>query len=243
MGKKETPQPQALTSVPSAPTFSDQISEYMANYPKLLQLQQQYGPQLAQMDLDLTKQFSPQYSDFLNSEQQRLTPNTFGLQEQLAKLAADNMGGGLPDGLRSSYVDQLRAEIGPNAGSGIGGDYVSTNLLKLGENYRNYYQNLGLSLLSRSPINQPAQPNFQNPVGNFGIGDLANFNLGGYQSYLSGTVNQPFYVPGGGTGGSMLGGAASGAASGAIAGSALGPYGAAIGGVAGGLMGAFGGKK
>lgn len=246
MGKKETPEPQPLVQVPSPPSLSSSISDYVANYPKLVDLEKQYSPQLAQLDFDLLKQFGPQLTDYSVAEQQRLTPNTYGLQESLAKIAADGMGAGLPDQLRNSYLDNLRSEIGPNAGSGIGADYVSTNLLRLGEDYKSYYQNLGLSLLNRMPITQPSSPSFRNPVGNFGLGDASQLGMQGYSAYTNALSNQPFYQRQAGKGGmsSMFGGAGMGALMGLALAAPTGglsiPAGMALGAGAGGIAGGGG---
>lgn len=232
--------PQPAVNVPQPPTMSQNIEEYIRLYPKLFDLEKQYSPQEAQLQLDLLNQYGPKFNDYLVSQQKELTPYTYGLQEQLAQLASDNMGGRLPNRLSDVYVDQFRSEIGPNIGSGVGADYVSSNMAKLNEDYSRYYQNLGLSLINRIPMNSisPTTPNFSNPAGNFGIGDLSRYNQGNYGSYVGALVSQPLYYPrSGGSGGFNTQGAIGGGFSGAQAGSAFGPWGTAIG----GALGAFGG--
>lgn len=244
MGKKDEPQPQPLTSIPSPPSLSTSINDYIQNYPKIFDLEKQYGPQLAQMDYDLFKQYSPLYTQELANQQKQLNPITYGLQEQLAQIASDGMSGGIPSALKNSYLDQLRAEIGPNAGSGIGADYVSTGLLRLGEDYKNYYQNLGLSLLNRVPISSPANPNFKSTNSLFDPTSAIQNNLGGYGSYVSGLVNQPYYMPssrgGGGMGGGL--GSALGMGVGALLAAPTGGVSIPVGAMLGGMMGGAGGS-
>lgn len=236
MGKKSSaPAPQPVAQIPQAPTFSQNIKEYIDNYPQLFSLQEQYGPKEAQLGLDLLKQFGPQYDAYESAQQKELTPYTFGLQEQLAKLASENATSELPNALRDSYLDQFRAEVGPNAGSGIAGDYISNNLARASEQYRNYYQNLGLSLINRVPVSStsPANPQFSNPVGNFGLSELQNYNANTYGNYVQGLTSVPYYVPGGKRGGFNTSGALMGGIGGAMYGGGL------PGAIGGGIMGGF----
>lgn len=249
MGKKSSPSPapapQPVVQIPQAPTMSQNISEYIANYPKLFDLQKQYGPQEAQLGLDLLKQFGPQYDAYESEQQKALTPYTYGLQEQLAKMASENYGAAMPENLRNEYVNQYRAEIGDNAGSGIGADYMGNRMAGAAEDYRRYYQNLGLSLINRMPMSAPSNPQFSRPGGNFGVGDLAGYNAQTYNSYLGGLTSVPYYIPqggGGGKGGLNYTGALGGAAQGAAYGSSFGPWGTGIGAIVGGAAGLFGGR-
>lgn len=51
-----------------------------------------------------------------------------------------------PSAEREAYLDELRANLGTNVGSGIGADYTSRGLLNLEEEWRQYYQNLAQEL-------------------------------------------------------------------------------------------------
>lgn len=235
--KSSSPAPQPVVSVPSPPSMSQNISEYIQNYPKLFELSKQYGPQEAQLGLDLLKQFGPQYDAYESQQQKELTPYTYDLQESLAKLAGENMNADLPGKLRETYLDQFRSEIGPNVGSGIGAGYVSDNLARASEGYRNYYQNLGLSLINRVPVGSvsPTIPQFSNPVGNYGFGDLQGYNAQNYGNYVNALISQPFIYGPQGSGKSRFNttGALTGGAQGYAYG---GPVGAGIGAVMGGFF-------
>lgn len=203
-------------SVPPPPSIGQSISEYLAALPQIYSAEQQYGPQFAQLQYDLG---------------QRFYPYTSGLQEQLARQSAEGISAGVPDWMRQEYISNLRAASGENVGSPIAADYESTGLLRLGEDYRNYFRNLGLSLTGRLPLTQG-----QN-VAMGGIPSALNYGSQNYGNYVSGLVNQPFGYHGGQ--GSRFGGALQGAAGGALAGSPFGPPGMIIGGSLGSLGGYF----
>jgi hypothetical protein len=231
VGKKESaPAPQPVAQVPQAPTYAQSVKDYVDNYPQLFALQEKYAPLEARQQLDLLNQYGPELSDYYSQEQQRLTPYTYGLQENLAKIAQDNMMGGIPDALRSSYIDQYRAEVGQNAGSPIGADYVSNNLARTAQDYNQYYQGLGLSLINKIPAqaNTAQSINSSNTAG--GLQNALGYNQGNYGNYVQGITNVP-YTNGmyGGSNGLNFGGQLGSAASGAMAGSSFGPWGTAIG--------------
>lgn len=247
-------QPQAAVNIPARESYYDNILQYSKAYPEIFKLMQEYGPKEAELGLDLLQEFGPQYDQYAVQQQKELTPYTYGLQEQLAKLAFDNSGanpdsmgyGMVPSALKSAYLDQFRSEVGPNAGSGIGADYVSNNLARVSEDYKGHYQNLGLSLLGRIPNQAPSTPSFSNPAS--GLGNALNYNASTYGNYVQGLTNVPYYYP---KKGGMFnsGGMMSGAGAGALAGLALAaptgglsiPMGMALGSGAGGFMGGFGG--
>lgn len=225
-GSKSVPQPAA--QVPQAPSYGAQLSDYISNYPKMYALEQEYGPKEAQLTLDLLKQYGPQYDQYLKEQQDAINPVTAGLQENLAKIAQDNMGGGLPDYLKNQYLDTLRSELGSNVGSGIGADYVSRNLASLGEQYRNNYQNLALSLINRTPV-QSAMSNvpYANPTS--GFGNSLNYGASTYGNYVQGLTSMPYYTNGGSSAGStagMLGAMLGGNLLGSFGGSGTGSFGA-----------------
>lgn len=187
-----SPAPQPVAQVPQPPTYAQSVKDYVDNYPQLFELQKKYAPLEAQQQLDLLNQYGPELSNYYSEEQKRLTPYTYGLQENLAKVAQDNMMGGIPDSLRNSYVDQYRAEVGPNAGSPIGADYVSNNLARTAQDYNQYYQGLGLSLINKIPAssNTPSTINSSNTAA--GLPQALGYNQGNYGNYAQGITNVPY---------------------------------------------------
>lgn len=191
-GGNSQPAPQPVASVPAPPTYGQSVKDYVDNYPQLFALQEKYAPLEARQQLDLLNQYGPELSDYYSQEQQRLTPYTYGLQENLAKVAQDNMMGGIPDALRSSYIDQYRAEVGQNAGSPIGADYVSNNLARTAQDYNQYYQGLGLSLINKIPAtsNTPSTINSSNTAA--GLPQALGYSQGNYGNYVQGMTNIPY---------------------------------------------------
>lgn len=171
--KTETPQP-------AAPTTSGSISEYVQNFPQLMQLQQQYNPQLAAQDFALAQEYAPKYQELMRQTEAEAYPYTAGLQEQLAKRASEGIGGGLTPELEQSYRERLRSEIGPNVGSGIGADYVSRGLIDAEQQYQRYYDDLGLSLTGRLPLSQATNPQFRTTSNVLAPQDVMSFNQGVY---------------------------------------------------------------
>lgn len=171
--KTETPQP-------AAPTTSSSISEYIQNYPQLMQLQQQYNPQLAAQDFALAQEYAPKYQQLMQDTEAQAYPYTAGLQEQLAKRASEGIGGGLTPQLEQSYRERLRSEIGPNVGSGIGADYVSRGLVDAEQQYQRYYDDLGLSLTGRLPLSQATNPQLRTASSILAPQDVMSFNQGVY---------------------------------------------------------------
>lgn len=148
-------------AAPATPTTASTIQDYVANFPQLVALQQQYNPQLAAQDFALAEQYVPKYQQLMQETEKQAYPYTAGLQEQLAKRAQEGIGGVLTAQMEQSYRDRLRSEIGPNVGSGIGADYVSRGLIDAEQQYQRYYDDLGLSLTGRLPLSQAQNQQFR----------------------------------------------------------------------------------
>lgn len=168
---------------PAAPTASDNAAALAAAAPATYQAAATYNPQYAALDYNIAQQYGPQYAELYKKVNEQLYPETAGLQENLAGQAVQGMSGAVPDAMKQQYIDQLRSELGPNAGSGIGADYVSRGMINQGEQYKNYYQNLALSLAGRQPLGQYATPTGQNVAEGFNYGNVANNAMQGYGSY------------------------------------------------------------
>lgn len=168
------------TPAPTAPTTTSSISEYIANYPKLMELQQQYNPQLAAQDFALSQEYAPKYQQLMQETEAAAYPYTAGLQEQLAKRASEGIGGSLTPELEAGYRDRLRSELGPNVGSGVGADYVSRGMIEANQQYQRYYDDLGLSLTGRLPLSQASNPQFRTTSSVLDPNSVMSFNQGVY---------------------------------------------------------------
>ena len=232
MGGSKSPTIIQPPAPPSAPSLGATIQDYVANYPQLVAQQQQYGPELAQLDYQLQQQYAPQYAALEKQINESLYPKTAGIQEQLATQASQGMNEGLPADLRQQYVSDFNAGIGMNVNSPIGVSDRNVALTQLNKQWGDYYRNLGLSVAGRQPLAQGQQGiQYQNP--NQGLDAALGFasqNFGttmqGYDAFNRGTL--AYKSAGLGTG--------IGAGAGALAGGAFGQplLGAQIGGMIGG---------
>jgi len=177
----------AVNAVPKPPTLSEILSQYVSVLPQLIQAEGQYGPQMAQNELNLTKQFTPQFNDLFQAEEQRLYPNTASLQELFAGQAAQGSQEGLSPALLRQYSDFFNANLGSNIGSPIGAGAISKNLIELQEARKDQFRNFGLSLLGRLPAYNPAQVPGGQVTGGFNFGGAVDTALQGYSPFVSAT--------------------------------------------------------
>lgn len=200
MGSPKIVQP----TPPPAPSVSDNINAYVEAQPKLFELQQQQAPQEIAQQLELLQQYGAPYAEAYKDIQARLYPETTALQEDLAKQAQQGYTSGLTESARNMYRDEFKALVGDQARAGIGANYISSNLVNQDLAYRQYNQNLALSLAGRQPLTNPYQPQFTNQVGQFAPGDVMAYNQGIYGSQLAfskpfqSQSNVPGYLAGGG---------------------------------------------
>lgn len=233
MGSKPSPTIIEAPAPPPAPSYGGTIKDYVENYPQLMAMQQQYAPQLAQLEYDLQTQYGPQYAALQKQMNEQLYPETAGLQENLAQQARIGMESGLPDDIRQRYVSDFNAGLGMNANAPIGISDRNVALTQLNEQWKNYYQNLGLSAAGRQPLAQGQQQAFADPTA--GLQGALNFaqqsyggQVQGYGSSLANRIIQP----------KSSGFSGMGAMAGAIGGNMLFP---GVGGmIGGGLLGGFG---
>lgn len=208
---------QTPVSIPPPQSIGSAISDYLAALPQLLAAEQQYAPQFAELQRSLESRFYPY---------------TAGLQEQLAQQAAEGINAETPDWMRNEYISNIRAASGENVGSPIAADYESTGLLRLKEDYRNYFRNLGLNVTGRLPLT-----GYQS-VALSGVPAATQYATSNYGSYVNALANQP--IIGGRRGGGWMG-----ALGGAGGGGALGYLMGGWPGLAAGLIGgsAYGGFR
>jgi hypothetical protein len=148
----------------------------------MYQAQLDYAPKFAQSELDLTSQYAPQYKALQDS----LYPELAKLDTTMTKQAADGVASTeLSPALKNQYLDQFRSEVGDQAGSGVGADYVSRSMLNAGVAQQQYYQNMALSLTGRQPLYQAQSTNIPNMAQGFNYGSVANQLQQGYGNYSS----------------------------------------------------------
>jgi hypothetical protein len=216
---------------PAAPSASQSIQDYVNAYPQLVGLQQQYGPQTAGLDYQLFQQYAPKYTQTAQDIQSQVYPETSKLQESLATQALQGMNGQLPDWAKQQYQSDFNAGIGSNVNAPIGVSDRNVGLLNLQKQWQDYYRNLGLSVAGRQPLQQTANPTFQNAGSSESVNPFLSYGANTYASQVAGyghqQQNSAYYRPqsaGSGIGSLIggIGGASVGGPMGALAGAGIG---------------------
>lgn len=202
MGKGD-PQVIQPAAPPAPPSASAQMQDYITNYPKMVALQQEYNPQTAQLDYELFQQYAPKYTQAAQDIQNQVYPQTSKLQEALATQALEGMNSNLPDWAKQQYQSDFNAGLGMNVNAPIGVSDRSIGLLNLQKQWQDYYRNLGLSVAGRQPLQQTANPSFQNAAGAENINPFLSYGastygtqMAGYGAQVAGTqyYNKPSFM-------------------------------------------------
>jgi len=125
-------------------------------------------------------EYQPKFAALNKETQEQLYPELAGLSKELVAQAKAGMTEGLPDWARERYRDEVRGMLGQNVQSPIGADYASTGMLDLEHNWKNYYQNMGLSLSNKMPMTTP-----QSLTSGFTPQSVMGMNQGTYSPYAS----------------------------------------------------------
>ena len=219
-GETVIQQPQPV----AAPTATASISEYIANQPRLFELQQQQAPLEAQQQLELLQEFGPQMGAAVKAGQEALAPETSAIQEELAATARERMQGGLSPEERAQFLSDFSGQLGTNIGSPIGALATSRSLMLASQQRQREGENLGLSLAGRQQLAQPQAPSVNNLSGSLTPGQVMNFNqgiygtqggmfgaqAGMYNQQLASQPSSPLGLLFGGVGGAAAGGLGSG---------------------------------
>lgn len=172
MGGSDTVYSSSQQSVPST---ADAVKAWVEALPQVYETQMQYNPLLAQQQVELAQQYAEPYGQAYLAAQKAMYPEEYAMKEKLSNLALSNMESGMPDWMQKQYRDTLAANIGSNAGSPIGADYMSTGMLQANEDYKNYYQNLALSLSGNQPIMQATTPTTTDYMSSFSPSSVMSY--------------------------------------------------------------------
>lgn len=227
MGGSKTP------SAPAQPTATGSMNDFVNNYPRLFQLEQQYAPQEAQLNLDMAKQYALPMSQALKDAQDQLYPDQAKLRDTITQQAVKGVDSDVPSWMQDAYRSNMNAQLGANVNSPIGADYMSRGLLQQKQDWQNYYRSLGMQISSGQPIYnaQPAQ--YTNQLANYTPQGVMNFNQQGYGT-AAGIYGHQLQNSGGNMGGM---GAALGTGLGMLLAAPTGGMSMAAGGMLGGMMG------
>jgi hypothetical protein len=175
--------------VPQPQTTAQSMSDYITNYPRLFELQQQYAPQEAAMNVALTQQYAEPMAAALKSAQDTLYPTETAITEKAGTTALAGMDSEMPSWMKDKYLSDLRANLGTTVGSGIAADYTSRGLLEQQKGWNDYYTNMGLSLAGKQPVYGAQQTGYTNQLGGYTAQGVANTNASNYGNMVGAFSN------------------------------------------------------
>lgn len=129
---------------PAPPTSTGSVSEYISNYPRLIEAQEQYGGR------DLASQ---------RAAQEFAYPELAGMSQDLMGQISQGMNESVPDWYASQVQDTLKSQLGrnlvynPQAQESFG---LRTQEAHKG--YQDYYRNLAMSMANKQPVFQSQSP-------------------------------------------------------------------------------------
>lgn len=170
---------------PQAPTQTSSLSEYIANYPRLVELQGQYAPVEAQQQLDMLRQYGTPMAEQYKSINEALYPETAGLQENLSAQARIGMEEGLSPQEREQYRNTYSSELGTNAGSPIGADYMSANMMNAEQQRKDYYRNLAITQSGKQPLASGSMPTYNQISSGYSPSSALGYSSGIYGTNAS----------------------------------------------------------
>lgn len=176
-------------STPAAPSTADSVQAWVNSLPTVFAEQQRQAPLEAQQQLELLQRYGAPMGQAVMAAQSSMYPVTTQLQEKLATAASQGMDSGLPDWAKNSYRDTYRAQLGENALSGAGADYMSRGMMEAEKSWRDYYNNLGLTVAGRQPLSNPQAPQTSNYTSGFTPGSVMNYNATNYGNYSNAYQN------------------------------------------------------
>lgn len=174
---------------PQQPSTADAVREWVNSMPQVYQTQMEYAPLQAQQQVQLAEQFAQPLGEAYLAAQKAMYPETTAIQEAYAQQALQGSTQGLSDAERRDYMDYFNANLGSNAGSGIGANYVANNLTQLDLQRKDYYRNLGLSLAGRSPLAQPSAPQTSDYMSSFTPNSVMGYTSNNYGTYSNAYAN------------------------------------------------------
>lgn len=146
-------------AAPTAPTPESEVNAWVSALPKVYQAQMDYQLPMAQAQ---------------KSAMESLYPTTAGLQENLAGQATQGMQSGVPQYMQDQWQSNMNAQLGSNAGSPIGADYMSRGLMQQQQEWKNYYSQMAMSLAGRQPLAQPSLDYMTGFTPNQVMGNMSN---------------------------------------------------------------------
>lgn len=170
---------------PAQPSTADAVNAWVQSMPQVYQTQMQYAPLQAQQQVELAQKYAQPYGEALKKANEALYPGTSALQEKLAGQALEGMSGEVPEWYKKQWKDYYNTNLGTNAGSGIGADYVSRGMSEQIKGWGDYYRNLALSVTNRQPLTQATTPQTTDYMSQFTPTANMNYMANTYGTYGS----------------------------------------------------------
>jgi hypothetical protein len=173
-------------SAPAQPSTADAVKAWVESMPQVFAEQQRQAPLEAQQQLSMLQDYGVPIGLATQNIDKALNPITSSLQENMASQASTGMNATtMPDWMKRQYTSDINANLGTNAGSPIGAEYVSRGMQNQLFNQQKYYRDLGLSLAGRQPLTTAAQstPTTTNYASTFTPGSVMGSMAQNYGTY------------------------------------------------------------
>lgn len=179
-----------------APTTAEAMQQYVASLPAMYEAQLKYDPLIAAQQASMVQQYALPLAQAYQQADQALYPQTAALQENMAKTATEGMNATtMPDWMRKQYQSDMNAQLGTNAGSPMGADYVSKGMQQQLFGQQKYYRDLGLSLAGRQPLSVAQAPQGAASMTNYTPDQGLNYTANTYGANVAASRPIATYVP------------------------------------------------
>lgn len=186
MGGSKTQVVQA--SAPSQPSTADAINAYIAGLPAMFQAQLDYAPKEAAQQVELAQLYAGPLGQALKQAQEQLYPTQTGLTELLAKQATagiNDPSSTISEREKQFALSGLGADIGTNAGGGIGNVYRAKGMSDLYNQRLQQYQNLGAVTAGLGNVANAAMPSYTSQLQQYNPSSVMNYMSNNYGTYAS----------------------------------------------------------
>lgn len=184
---------------PAQPSTAEGVKAWADTMPQVYETQMKYAPQQAQQQIDLANQYAGEYGQAMKTANDALNPELAQLNPLLANQAIEGMQNSVPDWMQQQYRSNMNAQLGTNASSPIGADYMSRGLLQQQQDWKQYYQGMGMSLSGKTPVAQAATPQTADYTSSYTPNSVMSSQNQNYatSSNLYGSMFNTSYSPGG----------------------------------------------
>lgn len=168
--------------IPNAPSVSSSISNWLGSMSDVISGQNTASNAAAAQQLALTQQYALPMAEALKSAQESLYPEYTNLRDIYTSQVKDELTGGVPSYLQDVYRNELKAGLGSNIGSGVGSDYLGTNMATQAYNYRNAAQQKAAGLFNQLGTVTPQTVSGVDYLSGYTPSSIMNYDLSNYST-------------------------------------------------------------